>query len=292
MNHTEQFNRIMGYANASHKAKKEQKKLIPTIIGGGETELQISIGKCSISGNIVYLPKGNLANYADVRKALINAGATYKTNSFIFPNDAKPYIDRLMQGESVNIKKEFQFFATPKALAEKLAAFAMKDFDCSTMTILEPSAGQGAIINALFEFDFKDELIVHAYELMDINRGVLEKIKDVVILGNDFLSQNQYSKKEHSTIDIREIQFDRIVANPPFSKNQDIDHILEMYYRCKKGGRIVTIASNSWRTGSQKKQIEFREWLDKIGAVVEDVEAFTFKESGTNIATCMIIIDK
>ncbi len=292
MNHTENFNRIMNYSNTAHKMKKEQKKIIPSIIGGGETDLQISIGKCSMAGNTVFLPSENLSNYADVRKALINAGATYKSNSFVFPNDAKPYIDRLMKGESVNIKKEFQFFATPKALAEELAAFAMKDFNCNTMTILEPSAGQGAIINALFEFDYKDELIVHAYELMDINRGILEKIKDVVILGEDFLSQNQYRKGTHATVNVRDIQFDRIVANPPFSKNQDIDHIKEMFHRCKTGGRIVTIASNSWRTGSQKKQVDFRNWLDEIGAVIEDVEAGTFKESGTNIATCMIIIDK
>jgi hypothetical protein len=253
-------------------------------------ELQKDLSKCLINGNIVTLPFERLPNYDQVRKALLNAGASYKKNSFVFQNDAQPYIDRLMGGEG--IKKEFQFFATPQKLAEELAAFAMKDFDCDTMTILEPSAGQGAIINELFKFDYKDELIVHAYELMDVNRSVLEKIKDVVILGHDFLSQEQHSKGTHATINLRDIKFDRVVANPPFSKNQDVDHIREMYHRCKIGGRIVTIASNSWRRGSQKKQVEFRSWLDGINAVVEDIEAGTFKESGTKVAACIIIIDK
>jgi predicted RNA methylase len=286
MSHTEEFNRIMNRTNTAHKEKTMQKKIVPVLIGGGDNmnELQTSIAKCRIGANVVYLPnikEGILSNYADVRKAFLNAGATYKNNTFIFPNDAKPYIDRLMGGESVNIKKEFQFFATPKELAEEMAAFTMKDFDCQTMTILEPSAGQGALVKACFEHDFKDELIVHGYELMDVNRSVLAKIKDFVLLGEDFLKEASCRQ-----------QFDRIIANPPFNKNQDIDHIRKMYEVCKTGGRIVTIASNSWRLGSQKKQVEFREWLDNIGAVVEDVEAGTFKESGTNIATCIIVIDK
>jgi len=283
MNHTEQFNKIMNYTNTAHKAKKEQKKILPELIGEREemNELQTSIAKCRFAGNTIFLPEEMLSNYADVRKAFLNAGATYSRNTFVFPNDAKPYIDRLMDGESVNIKKEFQFFPTPPALAEEMAAFAMKDFNPQTMTILEPSAGQGALVKACFEHDFKDELIVHGYELMDVNRTVLSKIKDFILLGEDFIKEAGHR-----------LQFDRIIANPPFNKNQDIDHIREMYNCLKVGGRIVTIASNSWRTGSQKKQIEFRNWLDEIGAVVDDIEAGTFKESGTNIATCLIIIDK
>lgn len=37
---------------------------------------------------------------------------------------------------------------------------------------------------------------------------------------------------------------------------------------------------------------DIREWLNKVNAVIEDIPAGEFKESGTNIATCLIIIDK
>jgi hypothetical protein len=50
--------------------------------------------------------------------------------------------------------------------------------------------------------------------------------------------------------------------------------------------------SNSWRKGSQKKQEEFRQWLEDINAEVEEIEAGAFKESGTNISACIVIIDK
>lgn len=285
MTHTEKFNRIMEETNSSHKDKAAQKKLIPVKIGERENmnALQASIAKCSIAGNTVFLPdikEGMLPNYGDVRKAFLNAGAEYKRNTFVFPNDAQPYIDRLMGGESVNIKKEFQFFATPPHLAEEMAAFIMNGFDAEKMTILEPSAGQGALVKACLNFDDRNQMIVHAYELMDINRAVLGKIKDCIVLGDDFLTADVPGN------------FDRIIANPPFNKNQDIDHIRKMYQVCKKGGRIVTIASKHWQISKNKKETDFREWLEEIGAVIDDIEAGEFSESGTKIATCMIIIDK
>lgn len=87
-------------------------------------------------------------------------------------------------------------------------------------------------------------------------------------------------------------QLDRKIANPPFSKNQDIDHIRKMYECLKVGGRIVTIASKHWQISTNKKEAAFSEWLDKLDAEIIDVEAGEFKESGTSIATCIIVIDK
>jgi predicted RNA methylase len=281
MNHTDAFRAIMERTKPAKKPKPQKANFELIIPRENMNELQTDLSKCTLNNNVLILPKEPLANYANLRKTLLNAGAAYKKNTFVFPNDAKPYIERLMGGESVNIKKEFQFFATPAKIAEEMAAFIMTGFDPVTMKILEPSAGQGALVNACLAHDFKNEMIVHGFELMDVNRNVLSKIENFVLLGNDFLTEATPDQ-----------QFERVIANPPFSKNQDIDHIRKMYEVCKSGGRIVTIASNSWRTGSQKKQIEFREWLDSLNATVEDIEAGEFKESGTNIATCMIIIDK
>lgn len=260
------------------------------------SDLQKSIIRCRIEGDTLYLPsikEGSLTNYKDVKAALENAGATYERSKFIFPNDAQPYIDRLMGGESVNIKKEFQFFATPAKLAKRLVELA--NINSPDLEVLEPSAGQGAIVKAILEHE--PGVCVHAYELMDVNRNVLSTIKDCILLGEDFLKSDMLCDTKEITpinwnLKHRDLLFDRIIANPPFNKNQDIDHITEMYHRLRKGGRIVTIASNSWRTGSQKKQIAFREWLNKVNAVIEDIPAGEFKESGTNIATCLIIIDK
>jgi hypothetical protein len=242
------------------------------------SQLAESLLKCKVNGNTLYLPpisEGALPNYNDVRKALLNAGATYKKNSFIFPTDAQPFIDRLTGGESVNIKKEFQFFATPDSLADRLVELAEMD---ETDSVLEPSAGMGAIIKAIQRQFPKKE--VNCYELMPINQQVLIKMPNVNLLGNDFLQHNSKGA------------YDRIIANPPFSKNQDIDHIRTMYSLLRTGGRIVTIASKHWQIASNKKEKAFREFLDEVSAEVHELEPGEFKESGTSIAAVIIVIDK
>ena len=244
------------------------------------TELQTSLSKCKIEGNILFLPPisdGALANYNEVRTALLNAGAKYKRNTFVFPNDAQPYIDRLMGGDKVNIKQEFQFFGTPAKLADELVSRADVK---KNHKILEPSAGQGAIVDAIVRE--VPSIWVDCCELMDINANILAKHSNVHFICEDFLKMpKQYDG-----------YYDRIIANPPFNKNQDIDHIRKMFECLKKGGRLVSIASKSWSFGSQKKQVAFREWLDEVGATTEEIENGAFKESGTTVGGFIIVIDK
>lgn len=218
---------------------------------------------------------GPLANYNEVRAALLKAGAKYKRNTFVFNSDAKPFVDRLTGGESVNIKKEFQFFETPYELAERMVELA--NIDGGEMDILEPSAGQGSIVKAINRATGGDP--VFCYELMPENQAVLKKISTVEILGDDFLKAGATRL------------YDRIIANPPFTKSADIDHIMKMYSLLKSGGRIVTIASPSWTFGFQKKQVRFREWLDEVDATIEELPAGTFKETGTNIRAMLLMID-
>lgn len=247
------------------------------------SELIASLSKCKVDGNIVHLPPitdGPLPNYNEVRTALIKAGGKYKKNTFVFPNDAQPYIDRLTGGESVNIKKEFQFFATPAHLAERMVDMAeLSENDGRGFgRILEPSAGQGAIVKAIHEATGGTTVI--CYELMGINREILKKIKGASLIGDDFMKADRSST------------YDRIIANPPFTKNQDIDHIKLMYDLLAPGGVLVTLSSVSWVYGSSKKQVLFREWLHDADAHIEEIPENTFKESGTSIKTMLIKIRK
>jgi type I restriction-modification system DNA methylase subunit len=117
---------------------------------------------------------------------------------------------------------------------------------------------------------------------MDINRGILKQISNCDLIGNDFLTDSQGLKNT----------FDRVVANPPFSKNQDIEHIYKMFEVCRQGGKIVTIASKHWQHSTGKKETAFKQWLEDLNADVIEVPSGEFAESGTKIATCIIIINK
>ena len=240
-----------------------------------ETVLQ----QCTVEGTTIKLPDAQLDRklYMEVAKSLELIGGKWKggkISGFVFPNDPTDLLSQIANGEKRNLKKEFQFFATPKELARKIVAIANPaPYD----EILEPSAGQGAIVEAINAYCSPD--IVYCFELMPLNQSFLTEIPNATIIGKDFLEECTRN-------------FDQIIANPPFSKNQDIDHIRKMYECLKEGGRMASIASKHWQISSNKKETDFREWLNDVGAEIIDVEAGEFKESGTNIATCIIAINK
>jgi 16S rRNA G1207 methylase RsmC len=93
---------------------------------------------------------------------------------------------------------------------------------------------------------------------------------------------------EWYTWDKKELQFNKIVANPPFSKNQDVKHILHMYELLEEWGRIVSIASSM----IQHKQTKLHDELRALSPEFIEVEEWAFEESGTMVRTCIVIINK
>ena len=235
------------------------------------------LNKCTIEGHLVKLPNIQLdrKSYSNVKKALEKIGGKWKTKeqAFVFEEDPTSLIKEVSNGKKRNIKQETQFFATSPELAYKLVEYAGIE---KHHKILEPSAGDGAIVKAINkQFDMTS---VDCVEMMPLNRSKLNSMPTVNLVGEDFLEF--------------EGEYDRIIANPPFSKNQDITHVRHMYDQLKSGGRLVSITSVSWTKGNQKKQKEFREWLSDLGAVVFLNEAGSFKSSGTNVETATIILNK
>jgi predicted RNA methylase len=243
------------------------------------SELQKVLKKCVVEGNNVVLPQGQLnrKNYEEVKKALNNIGGKWKggkTQAFVFEYDPTKLLAEIAGGQKRNLKKEFQFFETPETLANQLVYLAdVQQHD----TILEPSAGRGAIIWAINKVC---GVQVDCYELMPENVELLKKT-DLCFnfLGNDFFNNTGKT-------------YSKIIANPPFTNNQDIIHLQEMYKYLRRGGRLVCITSASWVNGNQNKQINFRQWLEDVNAEILDIESGTFKESGTTVGGKIVVINK
>ena len=241
---------------------------------------QTVLQECRVANNNIYLPDKQLDRklYQQVASALEMIGGKWKGGKvmgFEFPSDPTELLIQIANGESRNLKKEFQFFATPDDLADILVQAA--DIQANH-NVLEPSAGQGAIIKAIRRTNIICN--IDCYELMPLNGTFLEKITDINLVVDDFLAM------------MRTDCYDRIVANPPFSKNQDIDHIRHMYKFLKPGGRLVSVSSKHWTYSTASKEKMFAEWLVDLEATVIEIPAGSFKESGTNIPTVMIVIDK
>lgn len=165
------------------------------------------------------------------------------------------------------------YFPTPPVI---VAAMLDRADIQGGQTVLEPSAGAGAILDALVGLP---DIVPGAYETQHSLREILEA-KGHALLGRDFMEADE------------SVKFDRIVMNPPFEKLQDIDHVLKAYNCLAPGGRLVSIMSPGPFFRDTAKARDFREWFEALGGEREDLPEGTFKESGTGVASCLVTIDK
>jgi protein-L-isoaspartate O-methyltransferase len=162
-----------------------------------------------------------------------------------------------------------QLFPTPPALAERM----VEEADIlSGHSVLEPSAGTGAILAALP--NVRPFGSVTAVEINATLAASLEQVADETICG-DFLEQNGNLGT-----------FDRIVMNPPFQNGTDIKHIQHAMKMLRPGGRLVAICANGPR-----QQATLKPLAENSGGWYEDLPAGTFASQGTNVNTALLLIE-
>ena len=242
------------------------------------------LARSTISADRVVLPEGQLDRklYIDVNKALTAAGGKWvkAAKAHVFDRDPREALGLAVStGKTVNEKQVKQAFYTPHALALRVAEAA----DLSSVpgcTLLEPSCGRGSLIMAAMEFQL--DMLVWAFdsdrEAVDVlgRRGLPVEAKCC-----DFLTvEPERGRLVH-----------RVIMNPPFAKQQDIDHVTHALRFVRPGGRLVAIMWPSWQSSQTRKAKAFRELLAKHRFEVEPIDAGEFKESGTNVATVLLVVD-
>jgi hypothetical protein len=167
------------------------------------------------------------------------------------------------------------YFPTPTDLAEHVVELADIPPDAQ---VLEPSAGHGALVDALRRAE--PSAVVDAVEINPDLRNLLRK-KGVAVVAADILSESFAPGTLYS----------RIVMNPPFEDGQSIDHVKRAWEFLAPGGRLVAIVPESIEYRSDRKHTAFREWLDVHGFQREDVERQKFGRAA-DIKTRILIGDK
>ena len=89
-----------------------------------------------------------------------------------------------------------------------------------------------------------------------------------------------------------ELRFDRVVMNPPFQGKQDTQHITRAFGFLRPGGRLVAIAGAGVKSNEWKETREFRRLVRLHNGDIEDLPEGAFAESGTNVRTVLITMDK
>lgn len=250
-------------------------------------EVEEIIKQCTIENGIVFLPKIMLDRkvYQKVAFHLESLGGKWNTSKkgFIFSGEIpSELLPKELPKHPKELKKEFQCYFTPKDLADRVAELTV--LDSSALDVLEPSAGEGSLLDSImrrFDFNGITYYILHYCELFSNNIEILKKkYKKLTKVSDDFMNLSLDNK------------YDRIIANPPFNKNQDIIHIRKMFDHLKPNGILVAICSNHWKFCNNKKESDFKAWLETTDYDIEEVDAGTFSESGTNIACSILIIRK
>lgn len=170
-------------------------------------------------------------------------------------------------------KKIDGFFPTPKPLIEKMFEMT-KVFEGET--ILEPSAGLGHIADAI-----KLKYPSNSLSVNEWNYSLWEA-----------LHKKGYEEAENMNFLSTTHKYDVIFMNPPFEKNQDIDHVRHAFDLLKDGGRLVAIMAGN-KSGSRPVITEFNEFVQEHGYMVEN-EAGSFKSAfnSTNVNTVTVYLEK
>lgn len=230
--------------------------------------------------------------YEAVDKVLKAAGLKWNRSkrAHVGPATAVARLDRAVQGDDaiVDKKKALQQFFTPPELADRLVA--MVPDAAFGGTVLEPSAGHGVLISAVLR-KHRPQLI-EAVDSDPENVSVLRQkycgaaraaagSTLVVVREADFLS----------TYDSRNV-VDVVIMNPPWTRSQDIVHVMHAWSFVKPGGYLAAIVSPNSLDKETKKHKEFQRLHDDHAIIDESVPPGAFKESGTMVGALLIVWHK
>lgn len=212
--------------------------------------------------------------YDQVNKVIVAAGGKWnrKAGAHLFPSDAGAAIEQIILTGGVGPKQELGQFDTPPAVVA--AVMEMAGIDAG-MSVLEPSAGVGALALAAVRLGAS----VMCVEIDERRAAELVKAGLRSVVCADFLTLDGIGR------------FDRVVMNPPFARQADIDHVLAAARRLRAGGRLVSVMSAGTGFRENRKAVDFRAWLARHGGRFAPLPADAFKPSGTSVQTCLISVD-
>jgi hypothetical protein len=163
------------------------------------------------------------------------------------------------------------FFPTPKGLIDRMLEIA--DVKPSHR-VLDPSAGAGDICLAV------RDLGVSTIDCFEINWDLVQVLAllEFQLIARDFLTATP-----------RPI-YDRVVMNPPFSKDAYIDHVRAAYHWLAPGGELIAVLPNGYCGSRITKRREFTDWLDDLGVDRYENQAnpFTKSDRSCGVSTHLI----
>ena len=262
------------------------------------------ISRATVEGRLVRLPDERLdpSLYKKVSKTLEILGGKWsrKDQAHVFEHEVNGRLAAALESgialrdvehltpedkERERIKR-LQFYQTPEPLARRMAGWAVPERG----RVLEPSAGHGRLVEAALEFG---PASVAAVEIDEQNVDV---VSGAFPLGDgppvwttcaDFLDLS-----EAWLADPGFQGFDAILMNPPFTRNQDIRHVVAASRLLRPDGRLAAVVSNHFTFGEDRESKWFRERLEARGAEIYGLPPDTFRDEGVGVSASLVFLER
>lgn len=222
--------------------------------------------------------------YLAVNKVLERIGGKWnrRAKAHVFDVDPTDRIEAVMESGVLDPKIKTGYFPTPPEIVDEMIGLAGLE---RNHLILEPSAGQGHIsdkICSALKLRARDIIVC---ETLPENRHILEE-KGYTVEGDFFKFADMCREKD--------VAFDRIVMNPPFTPKQaDITHVTAAFGLLAPGGALVAIMGAGVAFRENKKTTEFRETvMEPHGTHLERLPAGAFKKSGTMVNSILLRLER
>ena len=198
----------------------------------------------------------------------------------VIPDARTPEEDSADVEPKTTLAKNYGHFPTPYAVAEQVievAELRRRRSDASLLTVLEPSAGAGNLARRAVE----QGCTVDCIEI----QAPLARSLEMSGLYHCVFQEDFMRVRAHQS-------FDRVIMNPPFDLERDIDHVLHAMEFLKPDGCLLAVMSAGTEFRETKKSRAFRDRMKVLHARWRDLPAGSFAEVGTNVNTLMIRVWK
>lgn len=259
-----------------------------------EQELIDILADSRIEDKKLYLQCGELPRdkYLILDDCFKRLGGKWNRKGYhLFEDDPHDRIQAVVETGFMPVDNPYAYHKSPESLCEEIVKQARIRCASRDTFVLEPSAGQGAIAEKIYEENSNIQL--HLVEIDPINYTILRNrfhySHNVEVMNQDFL---EFEPMEDC--DRNRVLYDFIIMNPPFSVEGDKDayitHVKRAWSMLNKNGVLISIVNGGWETKTQKKYVEFREWLSDKLYSYEFIPEKTFES--TSISTRIIELRK
>jgi hypothetical protein len=249
------------------------------------------------TGNLLVLPEGHLERdlYERIDRILVAAGGKWsrRARAHVFASGRADEALRaiLADGSVVDKKRTLGQFYTPAELADRLVAAAGIG---SGDAVLEPSAGGGALIDAVLRLghDLQDVLAV---ELDPTTADELRR-----------RFAHIYDDRGNVTVSVRDGDFlgleppvrlgdraERVVMNPPFADGAALRHLVHALRFLSCRGVLAAVMPAGWCQGSRRSGRAFEEEVEPYTHRIEELEVAdgSFAAAGTGVSTVIVRVE-